>query len=168
MARYCGQCGAILSVSAVQEGRCAVCGASVEASEQTFDAWALAQAVDQTEGMVGVAPSGASGGFEDTLGSHDPLPYAARPAAAGERYVWLPRKPQQTMTPSLMWALGLLLVVALVAMGLGLYSLTQHGTLSTLLVPFTSSTSSLRLRRERRRRALPPQEHRLTPHPHLR
>jgi hypothetical protein len=142
MARYCGQCGAILTVSAVQEGRCAVCYASIEVSEETFDARALAQAEDHTQDMAGVAPVPASDGIGDTLGRYDPLPYAARSANQGERYVWLPRKPQQGMTPGLFAVLVVLLVVALVAMGLGLYSLTQHGTLSTLLVPGTSSTPS--------------------------
>lgn len=142
MAYYCGQCGTILGAASLQSGRCAICGAEIDPTVQPFDRQALPLTENPARETVR-SSSPPPEAMSELTGIVDGKFGGDQGADPGDRYVWLPRKPDRRESPALFWTLGLLSAAALLIAAIGLYFLVQNGTLATIISPVTSSSPSV-------------------------
>ena len=142
MAYYCGQCGTILGAASLQSGRCAICGAEIDPTVAPFDRQVLP--LPENPARERVRSSSPPPETMSELTGIVAGTFGGGPGAdPGDRYVWLPRKPDRRESPTLFWTLGLLSAAALLIAVIGLYFLVQNGTLSTIISPVTSSSPSV-------------------------
>jgi hypothetical protein len=138
MARYCGQCGSVLGVASLLSGRCATCGAEFDPSEETYDVQAMLVADDQTQEVIRPASPPVEVSTAELAGIVDGANSGDHAAGAGERYIWTPRKSSQPRTQAAFWTFALLSSGAVLVAAIGLFFLTQHGALTSILTPFSS------------------------------
>jgi hypothetical protein len=127
MARYCGTCGSSLGPEEFSRGECPVCGSRIAASDRVQDLRDIASADNPTQAALGyAAPERRPGRYWEGEGPNK---------RDGKRR---PKKTRKRDRLPALWVVTLVLAVALLLAGAGIFALAQNRGLSF----FTSSNAN--------------------------